>query len=214
MNQHKPASLSEQVFSKIESDILSGVYKRGDILTEIGLSNSLGVSRTPVREALRMLEKEDLIEESSRGIVVIGITNEDIEDIFNIRLKIESDAAYLAAKNMSEEEIKELYERLELHEFYAMKKDADRMKEVDSEFHNILYRGSGSITYYNILKLLHKKAQSYRKASVSNEDRAKISALEHREIYEAIADRNPEKARAAAEKHVKNAAYKILKGDK
>lgn len=67
MNQHKPASLSEQVFSKIESDILSGVYKRGDILTEIGLSNSLGVSRTPVREALRMLEKEDLIEESSRG---------------------------------------------------------------------------------------------------------------------------------------------------
>ena len=110
--------------------------------------------------------------------------------------------------------IKELYERLELHEFYAMKKDADRMKEVDSEFHNILYRGSGSITYYNILKLLHKKAQSYRKASVSNEDRAKISALEHREIYEAIAERNPEKAREAAEKHVKNAAYKIFKGDK
>ena len=115
MNQHKPASLSEQVFSKIESDILSGVYKRGDILTEIGLSNSLGVSRTPVREALRMLEKEDLIEESSRGIVVIGITNDDIEDIFNIRLKIESDAAYLAAKNMSEEDIRKIDEIIKEH---------------------------------------------------------------------------------------------------
>lgn len=211
---HKQVSLAMQVFERIETDILSGAYQRGDIITELGLCSDLGVSRTPVREALRMLSQEDLIEETSRGAVVIGVTNEDIQDIFNIRLKIESDAAYLAAKNMSEEEIKELYERLELHEFYAMKKDADRMKEVDSEFHNILYRGSGSITYYNTLKLLHRKAQRYRKASVSDKDRAISSLKEHRAIYEAIASRNAEEARAAAETHVKNAAYKIFKGEK
>ena len=211
---HKQVSLAMQVFERIETDILSGAYQRGDIITELGLCSDLGVSRTPVREALRMLSQEDLIEETSRGAVVIGVTNEDIQDIFNIRLKIESDAAYLAAKNMSEEEIKELYERLELHEFYAMKKDADRMKEVDSEFHNILYRGSGSITYYNTLKLLHRKAQRYRKASVSDKDRAISSLKEHRAIYEAIASRNTEEAKAAAETHVKNAAYKIFKGEK
>lgn len=214
MIDHKPISLAVQVFDRIETDILCGVYQRGEIITELGICSALGVSRTPVREALSMLSQENLIEETSRGAVVIGVTNDDIQDIFDIRVKIEGEAAAKAAKNMSEDDMKALLERVELHEFYAAKKDADRMKEVDGEFHDILYRGSGSITYYNTLKLLHRKAQRYRKASIQDEERAAVSAKEHRSIYEAICERDSEKARKAAENHVRNAAFQILGGEK
>ena len=85
MIEHKTVSLADQVFEHIETDILSGRYQRGEILTESKLSAELGVSRTPIREALRRLEQEHLIEESGKGSVVIGISESDLKDIFLIR---------------------------------------------------------------------------------------------------------------------------------
>ena len=87
MMQHKTVSLADQVFEHLETDILSGKYARGEILTESKLSAELGVSRTPIREALRRLEQEHIIEESGKGSIVIGITENDLIDIFLIREK-------------------------------------------------------------------------------------------------------------------------------
>ncbi len=87
--EHKTISLADQVFENLENDILSGKYARGELLTESKLSVTMGVSRTPIREALRRLSQEHIIEETGKGSVVVGITEEDLRDIFIIRLKIE-----------------------------------------------------------------------------------------------------------------------------
>ena len=104
MRDHKPISIADQVFEKLERDILSGKYPQGEILSELRLSGELGVSRTPIREALRRLEQERLIQDSGKGSVVLGITLEDLVDIMDIRLRCEGLAARYAALNRSEED--------------------------------------------------------------------------------------------------------------
>lgn len=213
MIEHKSISLADQVFEHLEKDILSGKYQRGDILTESKLSIELGVSRTPIREALRRLEQEHIIEESGKGSVVIGITEKDLDDIFLIRKSLESMAASLAAKNRTEAQLKELLDALELQEFYLNKLDADQIKLMDNKFHNTLYKLSGSMTFYDVLLPLHKKVQKYRKASVENKSRAAASVDEHRKIYEAIKEGDSQKAALYAEKHIENAYNHIKRKD-
>ena len=112
MITHKTVSLADQVFEHIERDILSGKYQRGVIITENKLSTELGVSRTPIREALRRLEQEHLIEDSGKGSIVIGISEKDLDDIFLIRKQLECMAASMAAKNHTPEQLAELIQSL------------------------------------------------------------------------------------------------------
>ncbi|MBP3627711.1 MAG: GntR family transcriptional regulator [Clostridia bacterium] len=211
MIEHKTVSLADQVFDHLETDILSGKYSRGEIITESKLSQELGVSRTPIREALRRLEQEHIIEETGKGSVVIGISEKDVDDIFVIRKQLETLAAGIAAENRTDEQLAKLREALELQEFYLEKGDAEQIKQMDNRFHYIVYRLSGSTVFYDILVPLHKKIQKYRKIAVQSSGRAKASVEEHRKIYEAIASGN----RALAEKyvleHVENAYSHIKK---
>ena len=210
MIEHKTISLADQVFDHLENDILSGKYQRGEILTESKLSAELGVSRTPIREALRRLEQEHIIEESGKGSVVIGITEKDLEDIFMIRKSLECQVAALAAKNRTEEQLKQLREALEFQEFYLNKKDPDQIKLMDSRFHETLYKLSGSTAFYDTLVPLHKKIQKYRRASVEKRSRAEASVREHRSIYEAIAAGNAQEAEQQMIQHIENARKSIL----
>ena len=213
MIEHKTISLADQVFDHLENDILSGKYQRGEILTESKLSAELGVSRTPIREALRRLEQEHIIEESGKGSVVIGINEKDLEDIFMIRKSLECQVAALAAKNRTEEQLKQLREALEFQEFYLNKKDPDQIKMMDSRFHETLYKLSGSTAFYDTLVPLHKKIQKYRRASVTNSSRAEASVAEHRKIYEAIEAKNTALAAKYASEHVENAYKHIMRKD-
>ncbi len=104
----KTVSLADQVFEKLENDIIVGVYPRGEILTELKLVEQLGVSRTPIREALRRLEQERLIADSGKGSVVLGITEDDLMDIMSMRKHIEGLASYYATKNATPEGLAEL----------------------------------------------------------------------------------------------------------
>lgn len=206
MIEHKTISLADQVFEHLERDILSGKYSRGEILTESRLSAELGVSRTPIRESLRRLEQEHLIEETGKGSMVIGITEKDLEDIYLIRIQLEGMVASLAAKNYKDEEkLARLKEALDLQEFYLNKKDADQIKHMDNRFHNMLYELSGSMVFYDTLLPLHKKVQKYRKASVESNSRAAASVEEHRKIYEAVAAGDCELAAKYASLHAENA---------
>ena len=213
MIEHKTISLADQVFDHLENDILSGKYRRGEILTESKLSAELGVSRTPIREALRRLEQEHIIEESGKGSVVRGINEKDLEDIFMIRKSLECQVAALAAKNRTEEQLKQLREALEFQEFYLNKKDPDQIKLMDSRFHETLYKLSGSTAFYDTLVPLHKKIQKYRRASVANSSRAEASVAEHRKIYEAIEAKNTALAAKYASEHVENAYKHIMRKD-
>lgn len=210
MIEHKTVSLADQVFEHLERDILSGKYQRGEILTESKLSAELGVSRTPVREALRRLEQEHIIEETGKGSVVIGISEKDLEDIFTIRKELECLAVSKAAKNRTEEQLAELKEVLELQEFYLNKHDTEQIKHMDSRFHSMLYKIGGSNTFYDILVPLHKKIQKYRRASVESASRADASVAEHRRIFEAIDKQDEAAAASSASIHVENAYYHII----
>lgn len=209
--EHKTVYLSDQVFERIEADILSGKYSRGEILTELKLVETLGVSRTPIREALRRLEQENLIEETGKGAVVVGIDKNDLEDIRTVRYNIEGIAASRAAERITDAEIDELRRTVEMQEFFVEKHDSDRIKSLDSEFHERIFRYSGSSILAQTLLPLHKKLQKYRKASVEQPGRAGESAKEHRGIFEAIAARDPERAGALMRAHIENAMDSIIK---
>lgn len=213
MIEHKTISLADQVFDHLENDILSGKYRRGEVLTESKLCAEMGVSRTPIREALRRLEQEHIIEDSGKGSVVIGINEKDLEDIFLIRKSLECMAASLAAKNRTDEQLKELKEALEFQEFYLNKNDPEQIKLMDNRFHETLYKLSGSTTFYDTLVPLHKKIQKYRRASVENSSRAAASVSEHRKIYEAIEAKDSSAAAKYASEHVENAYRHIMRKD-
>ena len=210
MLEHKTISLAEQVFDRLENDILTGKYQRGETLTELKLVTDLGVSRTPVREALHRLEQEHIIEITQKGIHILGVTEEDLKDIFAIRLRIEGMASVFATKNMTAEQLAELKEMLELQEFYVGKQDPERIKTLDSKFHQLIYRYCGSAVLNDTLLPLHKKVQKYRRASVEDNSRAMQSAREHRAIFEAIAARDAELAEKYTVEHIANAANHIL----
>ena len=212
MLTHKTVSLADQVFEHIERDILSGKYERGEIITEGKLSAELGVSRTPVREALRRLDQEHLIEESGKGSVVIGISEKDLEDIFLIRKHLECLAASMAAKNHTDEQLAELKETLELQEFYVTKADTEHVKYMDNMFHRILYKLTGSTVFFDTLVPLHRKIQKYRRASLQSKSRAAESVQEHRKIYEAIASGDEKLAYKTVLEHIENAYNHIKKG--
>ncbi len=211
MIEHKTVSLADQVFEQLENDILSGKYHRGENLSESKLTLELGVSRTPIREALRRLEQEHLIEESPKGLEVVGINDKDLEDIFMIRSKLEGQAAAMAALNHTEEQLAYLREAVEFQEFYLDKNDPERIKKMDSRFHETVYRMCGSAVFYDVLLPLHKKILKYRRASVSNTSRAEASVAEHRAIYNAIESNDSIMAEKLIIEHLNNAYQSMQK---
>lgn len=212
MLEHKTVSLADQVFERLEKDILTGVYSKGEILTENKLCEILGVSRTPIREALRRLEQDHLIKETGKGVCVLGITEEDLKDIFIIRENLEGICAKLAAKKCSEKQLKDLEAVLELQEFYVNKHNAEQIKVMDNQFHETLYKLSGSIVFYNTLLPLLKKVQKYRKANVQSKIRANESVAEHKKILEFIKLGDAENAANFTAQHIRN-AYNYITGE-
>lgn len=205
MHEFKTVSLADQVFEKLESDIITGVYPRGEILTELKLVEQLGVSRTPIREALRRLGQERLIEDSSKGSVVLGITVEDLMDIMEIRKRIEGLVAFYAVGNMTEDGLEQLRSISELQDFYFVKRDLDRLRQMDDQFHNLIYTLSGRSVLQDTLRPLHRKTQRYRKQSISDDNRLEQSICEHKAIFAAIEARDAELAAELMTKHISNA---------
>jgi DNA-binding GntR family transcriptional regulator len=211
MRNYKSTSLADQVFDKLENDIIQGVYKRGELLTELKLVEQLGVSRTPIREALRRLEQERLIEDTGKGSRVLGITEEDLQDIMNIRQRIEGLAAYYCAKNITDEGIKELKHLTDLQDFYFSKRDVDHLRQVDDEFHDTICRLSGRTVICDTLTPLHRKTRRYRRISMEDWDRTTRSTREHFAIYEAIANRDAELAKKLTKEHIQFAKAHMIK---
>ena len=206
---HRTVSLADQIFERLESDILTGVYPRGSVLTELSLSEDLGVSRTPIREAVRRLEQEHLVEPTSKGVLVLSITLEDAMIIYDIRVHAEGLAAKACAENITPAQLEELKELLELQEFYIKKGDSEKVKNTDSQFHQMLYQFAGSPVYVDTLTPLHNKIQKFRKAIMSVSSRAEISHAEHKKIFDAISSGNAEEAEAAMRSHVLKAKDRL-----
>ena len=205
MRSFKTASLADQVFEKLENDIIQGVYPKGEILTELKLVEQLGVSRTPIREALRRLEQERLIEDAGKGSKVLGITEDDLLDIMNIRERIEGLAAYYATINMTDEGRAELSHIVDLQEFYFNKNDPDHLRKVDDEFHDAICRLSKRTVITDTLTPLHRKTRRFRRIAMENRERTTLTTQEHRGIYEAIMAGDALLAKKLTKAHIANA---------
>ena len=208
--EYKTVSLADQVFERLEAEILSGKYQRGEVVTELQLCAELGVSRTPVREALRRLSQEHLIEESPRGTVVLGVVRKDFEDMCAIRLRIEGLAVRGFIDNLTEDSLRQLREAVEFQEFYLNKSDPDHIKAMDSRFHELIYQNCGSAILCDTLSPLHKKVQKFRRLSIEQSGRAETSVKEHRAIYEAIAAKDADLAERLMNEHIGNAMQTII----
>ena len=212
MREFKTTSLADQVFEKLENDIIQGVYPKGEILTELKLVEQLGVSRTPIREALRRLEQERLIADAGKGSIVLGITEDDLLDIMNIRQRVEALAAYYATVNMTDDGRSELAHIVDLQEFYFNKGDMDHLRRVDDEFHDAICRLSKRNVITDTLVPLHRKTRRYRRIALENRERTAQSMGEHRQIYEAIVSGDAELARQLTAKHIEHAKEHMLGG--
>ena len=210
MAEFKSISLATQVFEKLEEDIITGVYPRGEILTELKLVEQLGVSRTPIREALRRLEQERLIAESGKGSVVLGITMEDLVDIMDIRQRIEGLAAYYATKNLTTEGKERLQQISELQDFYFAKQDIDNLRKMDDKFHEAIYQLSNRPVLRDVLVPLHRKTQRYRKISIEDKTRLEKSVQEHKVIYNAIVSGDAELAAQLITSHIESAKKNMI----
>ena len=199
-------SLEEKVYLELEEEILSGVLERGAALNETALSRRLGVSRTPIRSALRRLAEDGLVGISAnRGASVVGITEEDLIDIYRIRVRLEGLAALACAERISEASLAALRESVELSEFYISRGNAEKQKELDSTFHETIYKESGNRLLCKTLSELHKKIKAYRKMSLSVPGRLQRSVEEHRQILEAIEARDGALADRLATRHIEEA---------
>ncbi len=207
MIEYKSYSLANQVFERIADNIIDGTYAIGEVISETRLSQELGVSRTPIREALTKLAGDGLVKESPNGTVVLGITDKDVEDFFEVKRRIEILATRWAAANISDEDIERLRDVLEQQEFFAQKGAIDKVRDLDTEFHDIIYEASGSRVLFDILSPLHRKIAKYRRKSLSKPNRVMDSVAEHRGIFEAIAAHNTDKVDSLMMIHIEH-AYK------
>ena len=207
MEEYQDNSLRGRVFRKLREDILSGVYEDQAELREITIGEELGVSRTPVREALRQLELEGLVAIiPNKGAYVTSIKAKDVADIYHVRSMLEGLCARWATEHITEEQIGRLEEILVLSEFHVQRGNGDtaQVSKLDGKFHQVLYEASDSRILEHVLSDFHKYVQMARKLSVKKKERAEKSIAEHRDILEAIRNKDADLAEKLANQHIMN----------
>ena len=215
MGINQDNSLGGRVFNELRDAILQGKYKDGDELREATLGKELGVSRTPVREALRQLELEGLVKiVPNKGAYVTGISSKDVKDIYVIRSMIEGLCARWAAENITSEQLDELEEIMLISEFHMKKESggcAEQMAQLDGRFHSVLYEASNSRILCHVLQDFHKYVQQARKTSILSEERARKSIREHKQILRAIKDKDADTAEQLANEHIRHVIENLKK---
>ena len=199
-------SLRGRVFHRIRDDILYGKYQEHEELKEVAIGEEMGVSRTPVREALRQLELEGLVQIiPNRGAFVTGIQAKDVRDIYMIRALLEGLCARWACENITKEQIEAMEENVYLAEFHAGKGHMEQMAELDNQFHHILYDACNSKILEHSLIDYHDYVLRIRRKTLSTIERSTQSNKEHRGIMEAIKAGNADLAERLADEHMRSA---------
>jgi len=204
-------ALGEIVFDALREAIISGRLKPGERLMEVQLAEELGVSRTPVREAIRKLELEGFVVTVPRkGAYVSGISIKDIADVFEIRAALESLACGLAAERATKEELELLERSVVSVSESADRDDLDGWVHTDTDFHDIIYQASRNERLVQIINNLREQIQRFRATSLAFPGRMKIAVDEHRKMVEAISVRNVSLAQALAQEHIENAEHSFM----
>ena len=204
LDNSKP--LRELVFESLREAIISGTLPPSERLMEIQLAEEMGVSRTPVREAIRKLELEGLVVMIPRkGAYVAGMSIKDIVDVFEIRGALEGLAAELASERVTDDELESMERYLVKISEEIESGDLSKVVETDTDFHTLIYKASRNARLSQIISNLREQIQRFRTTSLSFPGRMKIALEEHRKIVEAISSRDGELARRLAQEHIENA---------
>ena len=206
------APISTNLFSELQRDILTGKLAPGQNLTEQTICKDYKVSRTPVREALRQLETEGLVENIlNRGSFVIGLSQQDFEDMFELRKAYEIQAVKWAIERITDDEMEALEETFEFMEFYTLRNDVDKMLTINAGFHQIIYEAS----HNRMLRQLLSSYQTYFKYRLQEDiyadDYLTTVLEEHRMIFKAFTEKDVEAGAEAMEKHIDNSKKRRCK---
>ena len=201
------SSLSGKIFLTIKEKILDGDFKAGESLTEGKLSSEFGVSRTPIREALKQLELDGLVDLiPNRGAIVTGVSEKDMRDMYEMRKQLEILAVTWAIENSTDEQLEELKKILDLEEFYTVRDDKKNLMQLDSKFHKCIYDASGSKTLTHTVSTLYSFLKRARNYSFEKPGRAEAIYLEHKAIYDAIESKDKCEAKKVMKLHIDNAS--------
>ena len=202
--------LRDVVFNTLREAILKGELKPGERLMELQLAAKLGVSRTPIREAIRMLEQEGLaVTIPRKGAEVAKMTEKDMEDVLQVREALDMLAASIACELITEEALSELVQAMEDFEKSIETKEVKKIAEMDERFHDIIYQATGNPKLVNILNNLREQMYRYRVEYLKDESHYPLLLEEHREIVDAFGKKDKEKVSACMSKHVENQAVAV-----
>ena len=204
--------LRDVVFNTLRRAILTGQLKPGERLMEVHLANTLGVSRTPIREALRKLELEGLvIMIPRRGAEVARITEKSLKDVLEVRRALDALSVELACDRITEEDMKRLLQACQDFEKAAKGKDASVIAKADVALHDIIVEATGNQRLAQLVNNLSEQMYRYRFVYIKEESKHDMLVAEHREIYESIASRDKERAARAAKLHIDNQEKSIIR---
>lgn len=205
LNMDAYLPLRDVVFNTLREAILKGELKPGERLMELQLAARLGVSRTPIREAIRMLEQEGLaVTIPRKGAEVAKMTEKDMEDVLQVREALDELAATIACEQMTQEQLNELMRAM--HEFEESTKTGNvkKIAESDVRFHDIIYQATENPKLVSILNNLREQMYRYRVEYLKDEKNYPMLLKEHQEIAEGLASKNKDKVTAMMHQHVAN----------
>lgn len=213
MSEYLP--LRDVVFNTLRHAILKGELEPGERLMEIALAQKLGVSRTPIREAIRKLELEGLVVMVPRkGAEVADITEKDLRDVLEVRTALEELSIELAMKNMNDDDYKQLTEANKLFAKDSEGDDLIKIAEADVAFHELMYMATGNKRLIQMINNLREQMYRYRLEYIKDKSTHARLVDEHNRIIDAMVKNDVAAAKAAIKLHVENQEENILKSIK
>ena len=208
MNEYLP--LRDVVFNTLRQAILKGELKPGERLMEIALAERLGVSRTPIREAMRKLEQEGLVVMiPRRGAQVANITEKDLNDVLEVRIALENVAIEKACARMTEEEMRRLWLAAKEFEHTIAEGNLVKLAEADVAFHEVIYQASDNKRLIQVLNNMREQIYRYRVEYLKDENNYPTLMKEHKDIVEGLVRKNKTQVTETMHQHVKNQAVAV-----
>ncbi len=205
LNMDAYLPLRDVVFNTLREAILRGDLVPGERLMELQLASKLGVSRTPIREAIRMLEQEGLaITIPRKGAIVAGMTEKDMQDVLEIREALEELSVQVACDKITEEEIAELQKNMKNFEHSLKSGDLKKMAQADVEFHDVIYRATDNPKLISMLNNLREQMYRYRVEYLKNPQNHEQLLKEHEAIYKGIVEKDKDAVTEMIRKHISN----------
>ena len=211
-NENEYLPLRDVVFNTLRQKILTGELKPGERLMEIHLADQLGVSRTPIREAIRKLELEGLVTMiPRRGAEVAQITEKNLRDVLEVRRALDALAVELACDRITPEELNELKAACDHFEAETKKKNANQVARADVALHDIILKASGNDRLMQMISNFSQQMYRYRLEYVKDDANYEKLIEEHRIIYEAIRDKDRETGAKAIKSHIDNQERAVIR---